>query len=130
MAIIKGYFDEFNFPECKIEKFEFIGEDLIVNIKSELAVYPPHPLAGKHKFLDPCKVEFQNIKYSRQTFNEYDDKTGKYKEEQEFIREFSQGVKPNIKYEEYFIDGFLLNPKGWVTFEIIAEEFYFDNLKD
>jgi hypothetical protein len=131
MAIIKGYFDEFHSPECKIEKIEFLGEDLIVNIKSELEVYPPHLLAEKHKFLDPCKVEFKSIKYSRQTFNKYDQKTGKYKkEEQEFIREFSQGVKPNIKYKEYFIEGFLLNPKGWVTFDIIAEEFYLDKLKD
>jgi hypothetical protein len=65
MAIIKGYFDEFHFSEFKIEKFEFIGENLIVNIKSEVAVYPPHPLADKHKFLAPCKVEFKKIKYSR-----------------------------------------------------------------
>jgi hypothetical protein len=132
MAIIKGYFEEFHFPECKIENFEFIGDNLIVNIKSELAVYPPHPLADKHKFLDPCKVEFKNIKYSRQTFDEYDEEAREYnKEEQEFITEFSPGVTSNIEYEGYSIEGFLLNPKkGWVTFDIIAEEFYFDDLKD
>lgn len=79
MAIIKGYFDEFHFSEFKIENFEFIGENLIVNIQSELAVYPPHPLADKHKFLAPCKVEFKNIKYSRQTFDEYDEEAREYK---------------------------------------------------
>lgn len=130
MAIIKGYFDEFHFSECKIERIEFIGEDLIVNIKSELEIYPPHPLSDKHKFFDPCKVVFKNIKYLQQTLDEYDEKTGKYKKDQEFIREYSHGLKPNIKYEEYSIEGFLLNPKGWVTLDIIGEEFYFDNLKD
>jgi hypothetical protein len=53
------------------------------------------------------------------------------KKEQEFITEFSAGVTSNIEYEEYCIEGFLLNPKkGWVTFDIIAEEFYLDDLKD
>jgi len=89
-------------------------------------------LADKHKFLDPCKVEFKNIKYSRQTFDEYDEEAREYnKEEQEFITEFSPGVTSNIEYEGYSIEGFLLNPKkGWVTFDIIAEEFYCDDLKD
>ncbi|MEC4806961.1 MAG: hypothetical protein SAJ72_22105 [Jaaginema sp. PMC 1080.18] len=130
MTIVKGYFDEFHPTECNIENFEIIERDLIINVKSNLEIYPPHPLADTHKFENSCKVIFKNIKYLRRRLSEYQENKKKYKKRQEFVTEFNQKLNTNIQYNNYGFEGFLLNPPGWLDFEVIAEEFYFDDLKN
>ena len=131
MTIIRGYFDDLHFPECKIQSFEFHGRDLIVNIKSGLEIYPPHPLSVSQSFEEPCKLVIKGVKFSRQSFNEYDEHLKHYEPAKEFTNkhELNSTAKPD-SCEEYLIEGFLLNPKGWLTWDIFAEDFYLDDLKD
>jgi len=69
------------------------------------------------------------MKHLRRGFCKYDEKSKQYKKEQKLIAEFNQESDSNRQYKDYGIEGFLLNPLGWLDFEIIAEEFYFDDLR-
>jgi hypothetical protein len=112
MAIIKGYFEEFHFPECKIEKFEFIGDNLIVNIKSELAVYPPHPLADKHKFLDHCKVEFKKLNiHGKRLMSMMKKQENTTKKSKNLLQSSVQGLHLILSMKGILLRGFCSIPK-------------------
>lgn len=138
MTVVKGYFDELHFTESNIEKFEFIKCDLIVNIKSGLTIFRSHPLSSTHKFAESCKVIFKNVVFSRLIIDEYDESTtsngskasNSFKEEKKIIHQLDCKPEANVNYEEYGIEGLLLHPKSWVTWDIVAEEFYLDDLKE
>jgi|GEM_PF-1350601 len=134
MTIIKNHFDDLHFPECKIKNFKFQGKNLIINIKSGLEIYPPHPLSASQSFEEPCKLIIRGVRLSKQSFNEYDERLKQYGSAQELINQHNQNKFDTVAeadlYQEYLIEGFLLNPKGWLTWDILAEDFYLDDLKD
>lgn len=138
MTVVKGYFDELHFTESNIEKFEFIGCDLIVNIMFGLAIFRSHPLFGKHKFSETCKVIFKNVVFSKILIDEYDEYSTSegfkafngFKDEKEIIHQLECKSAANVNYEEYGIEGVLQHPKAWVTWDIMAEEFYLDDLNE
>jgi hypothetical protein len=128
MTIVADHFEDLHFTESKIERFEFIRNDLIVYIKSGLEVYDPHPLAKTYKFTNTCKIIFKNVKSSKRIFDRYDEISKNYIQPEEIVEDFKLD-SPSI-HENYSIEGFLLKPQGWITWEIEAEEFYLDDLKN
>ena len=133
MTIIEGYFDEIHFNECKIRGFEFIGRDLIIDIISYLYISRNHPLSGTLKSTDPCRLIFKNVISSVRLFDEYDESIpGRYKPEKKIIDKLNNitNLDDEIISDEYYIEGFLQSPKGWLTWDICAEKFYLDNLKN
>jgi len=130
MSIVKGYFDDLHFPECKIESFEITQDSITVHIKKGLAIYPPHPLSTTSKFDDPCKVIFKGVISSKRVFNEYNEGQTKGFKQHLYTNEFNSTYNANIEYPEYFIEGLLIKPLGWIEWEITAAEFYIDDLKN
>jgi len=130
MSIIKGYFDDVHFPECKIESFEITQDSITVNIKKGLEIYPPHPLSAISKFDEPCKVIFKEVISSKRIFNEYNEEQTKGFRQHLFNNEFDYSCIHSVDYSEYLIEGLLIKPLGWIEWEITAAEFYIDDLKD
>jgi len=130
MVLVKGFYDDIHFTESNISGFNIVGSDLMIDIHSGLEIYSPHPLANSHTITDPCRLIFKNVVSSKRTFSIYagDPKTDGFKE----TKTISDNVsKPEFHkaYEEYGVEGVLLEPKAWISWDIIAEEFYVDDLK-
>lgn len=132
MTIVKGYYDELHWTECDIESFKFIGCDLEVYIKLGLEVYGEHPLSNTHNPKKPCKVIFSDVISSVRLLNEYDKDLNfnGFKGAKRIIDKLDNKQKFGIKYEDYSIEGVWLEPKSWLTWDIIAQDFYLDDLKD
>ncbi|WP_414518065.1 hypothetical protein [Nostoc sp. PCC 9305] len=130
MNIVKGYFDDIHFPECKIESFEITQDSIIVNFQTGLEIYPPHPLAATSKFEEPCRAIFKRVKYSKRIFYEYNQGQSKYVNKHLFTDKFPINNDSNVEYSEYLIEGWLIKPQGWIDWEITAVEFYVDDLKN
>ncbi|MEG4345711.1 hypothetical protein QUB70_20890 [Microcoleus sp. A003_D6] len=131
MVLVKGFYDDIHFPESNISGFSFVGNDLKIDIHSGLEIYPPHPLANSHTMSDACCLIFKNVVSSQRTFSIYagDPKTDGFKETNKIFDRVSE-PEPNIAYEEYGVEGVLLEPKAWISWDIVAEEFYVDDLKE
>lgn len=132
MAIVKGYYDEIHFPESKIDGFKFVAGDLIINIESGLAIYGEHPLANSLKMTEPCRLIFKNVTFSQRDLDVYagDPKIDGFKETKSITDDVEQSLSPKLS-QEYIVEGVLLTkPQAWVTWKIIAEDFYVDDLKD
>jgi len=130
MSIIKGHFDDLHFPECNIESFEIAQDSITVSIKKGLEIYPPHPLSSTSKFDDPCKVIFKGVISSKRIFNEYIKEQRKGFRQYLFNDEITCSYDSSMNYSEYFIEGLLIKPLGWIEWEITAADFYIDDLKD
>jgi hypothetical protein len=132
MALVKGYFDELHFTESNISGFEFLGNDLIIHIESGLAIYGEHPLSDSQTMSEPCHLIFKNVIFSERTLNIYagDPKIDGFKGRQKIIDDVNQAANDKKNYQEYSIEGVLQTPKAWVTWDIVAEEFYIDDLKE
>jgi hypothetical protein len=130
MSTVSNHFDDLHFTESKIAGFEFnVNElSLTVYIDSGLEVYKPHPLSETTSFTDSCKIIFKGVKSWKKSFDKYDKNTKSYVETLEDIENFEID-KPNSIYQTYSIEGFLLKPEGWLTWDVEAEEFYLDDLK-
>lgn len=132
MAIVKGYYDEIHFTNSNIDGFKFVGKDLIINIKSGLAIYGRHPLADSLKTSDSCRLIFKNVTLSQRDLDIYagNPKTDGFKESKTIV----DNLNPTSSYkslQEYGVEGVLLTePKAWVDWKIVAEDFYVDDLKD
>ncbi|RKZ39915.1 MAG: hypothetical protein DRR16_31665 [Candidatus Parabeggiatoa sp. nov. 3] len=132
MALVKGYFDELHFTESTISDFKFLGNDLIIHIESGLAIYGEHPLSGNLTMSESCHVIFKNVIFSERDLDIYagDPKTDGFKGTQKIIDDVNQPATDK-NYQEYSIEGVLLQkPTAWVTWDIVAEEFYIDDLKE
>lgn len=80
MSIVKGYFDELNFTQSNIEKFELISCNINIYIASGLDVFIGHPLGKTYKFSDACKLIFENTIFSKQIIYEYTEDGNSFKE--------------------------------------------------
>lgn len=130
MVLVKGYYDDIHSPESNISGFKFMNNELIINIHSGLEIYPPHPLANSHQMSEPCQLIFKNVVLSERALAIYagDPRTDGFKEHKTINDCISKPI-PGIVYEEYWIDGVLLEPKAYISWRIVAEEFYLDDLK-
>ncbi|WP_377479919.1 MAG: hypothetical protein P2A85_11425 [Microcoleus anatoxicus] len=130
MVVVKGFYEDIHFTESNISGFSFVEKDLIIKIHSGLAIYPPHPLANRHTMSEPCCLIFKNVISSQRMFSIYagDPKTDGFKETQT-ISDNVATLEPHKVYEEYGVEGVLLEPKAWISWDIVAEEFYLDDLK-
>jgi len=128
MVLAKGYFEELHFPESNINGFEILDNDVIIDIHSGLEVYPPHPLANSHTMSDPCRLIFKNVVSFRRTLSVLAGNSQGFKEHQTVIDKVNDPIG-GVAYEEYCVEGVLLEPKVWISWDIVAEEFYFDDLK-
>lgn len=132
MSIVKGYYDEIHFTESNISGFEFVDKDLIINIKSGLAIYGEHPLADSLKMTEPCRLMFKNVASSQRYLAIYagDPKVDGFKERKIITDELNSSPSSESS-QEYGVEGVLLTePQAWVDWKITAEEFYVDDLKD
>lgn len=133
MTIVKGYYDEIHFTESNISGFEFVDGDLIINIKSGLAIYGEHPLADSLKMSEPCRLIFKNVTSSQRELDIYagDPKTDGFKETKAITDEINSNSSFASKScQEYGVEGiFITEPLAWVDWRITAEEFYVDDLK-
>jgi hypothetical protein len=131
MTYIQGYFDELHFTESNISGFEFLESDLVITIDSGLVIYGEHPLTDSHKMSDPCRLVFKNIVSSKRYLDIYagDPKVDGFKESKTIIDNISP-VSVGLPCKEYSLEGLLLDPKAWLTWDILAEDFYLDDLKD
>lgn len=132
MAIAEGYYDELHWTECKIESFEFIGCNLEVYIKSGLEIYGEHPFSNAHDPKKSCKAIFTNVLSSVRSLNEYDDNPNSngFKGEKKIVDKLEHQKQSDINYEDYSIEGVWQNPESWLDWEILAENFYLDDLKE
>lgn len=134
MTIIEGYFEELDFSQSNIESFEFIDSDLIVNIISCLDISQKHPLFEKRMtWKEPCRIIFEKVVSSVRLFYEYDENSpDNYKPVRKIIDQVNYVYNPDedLAFEEFDIEGLLQSPKGWLSWEICAEKFYLDDLKD
>lgn len=131
MTRVKGYFEEVHLTECKISSFEFVNSDLIVHIAKGLDIYKPHPLATVLKISDPCEIIFTNIISSHLTLNIYagDPRKDGFKEERKIVHKINLNSTIESKTEDFFIEGVLLDPLSWASWDIVAENVYIDDLK-
>lgn len=131
MTLIKGYYDDIHFTESNIGGFEYVENNLIIEIDSGLEIYPPHPLASSHTMADPCKLIFTNVISSKRDLDLYagDPKTDGFKGREIIIDKASQ-LEVEEPYQEYGVEGVLLPANAWVTWEIIAEDFFVDDLRN
>ncbi|MBD2743748.1 hypothetical protein [Coleofasciculus sp. FACHB-1120] len=131
MVLVKGFYDDIHFTESNISGFNIVGNDLMIDIHSGLEIYPPHPLANSHTMSAPCCLIFKNVVSSQRTFSIYagDPKKDGFKETKKVFDKVSE-PEPNKAYEEYGVEGVLLEPKAWISWKIIAEEFSVDDLKE
>ncbi len=131
MTYIRGYFDDLHFTESNISGFQFSGKDLVITIDSGLAIYDEHPLKDHHRMSDPCRLVFKNVVSSQRHLDIYagDPKTDGFRESKTVTDKLNND-STSQSYEEYSLEGVLLQPKAWVTWDILAEDFYLDDLKD
>lgn len=131
MTIVKGFYDDIHFTESNLKNFEFVDDTLIVEIDSGLGIYPPHPLASSHTMSDPCKLIFKNVRLSKRHISIYagDPKIDGFKE-RKIIIDRDTFLNVDESYEDYSIEGVLLEPKAWISWDILAREFYVDDLKN
>ena len=131
MSIVRGYYDEIHFTESNISGFEFVDQDLIINIESGLAIYGEHPLADSLKMSEPCRLIFKNVASSQRYLAVYagDPKTDGFIERKIITDDINQSVSLESS-QEYGVEGVLLTkPQAWVDWKITAEDFYVDDLK-
>ena len=131
MATIRGYYDEIYFTESNINKFEFVDNDLIIDIESGLIVSGEHPLADSLKMSDSCRLIFQNVTSSRRDLYIYagDPKVDGFKESKTITDDVNSALLSKSSHE-YNVEGVLLKePKAWISWNIVAEDFYIDDLK-
>jgi hypothetical protein len=131
MTKAKGYFDEVQMTECKISSFEFIGSDLVIYIDKGIELYKPHPLAGIISVSEPCKIIFANVMSSIIVLDIYagDPSKDGFKEEKKVTHQVNPDCSLQPKFEDFFVEGILLNPLSWVSWNIVAETVFIDDLK-
>ena len=131
MAIVRGHYDDIHFPESNIKGFEYVDNDLIIDIESGLEIYPPHPLASSHTMADPCRLILTNVIASKRDLSIYaaNPKIDGFKE-RKIIIDKAVPVEMDRSYQEYWVEGVLLEPKAWISWEIFAREFYVDDLRN
>lgn len=131
VTIANGYFDEIHFTESNIKDFEFVDKDIIINIMSGLEIYSNHLLSSTYQSGEPCKLIFKNVSFSKQIIYDYADclNKNKFKDKKEVVHQLDYYPNDNVKSEDYFVEGVLQNPQAWLSWDIVAEEFYLDDLK-
>lgn len=133
MTIIEGYIDEFDFSQCSIAGFSFLDRNLIVNIDRHLSLLENHPLCDRD-WTKSCQLIFTKVITSVREFYEYDESLPRgYKPARKIVDRvnYTANLEDNIVFEDFYLEGVLLKyPQGWLSWEIRAEKFYFDDLKD
>lgn len=129
MTIVKEHFEELCFMNSKIRKFEVVDRNLVVYINYGVEIFPDHPLCDVHKFTDPCIFIFENIKILKLEIYEYINDGNGFKEKRVIENKLNDFIDREIEYDDYYIEGVLEKPHAWMSGDIIAEIFMFNDLK-
>jgi hypothetical protein len=132
MTIVEMDFDDIHFTESNIAGFEFSQSDLIINFDSGLEIYGNYP-NDIHNVSEPCRLIFKNVSFSRRKLDIYagDPRIDGFKGSETIIDELpAHHNSDHLLLTEYSIEGVFLEPKSWITWDIVAQDFCFDNLKD
>jgi hypothetical protein len=131
MTIVNIEFDDIHFPESNISGFRFSQNDLIVDIESGLEIYGDYP-SSIHKMSDPCRLVFKNVSSSKRMLDIYagDPKIDGFRESKTIVDDLPMHQNSDVSSVEYIVEGVLIEPKSWLTWFILAQDFYFDDLKD
>ena len=131
MTIIEGFYDEVGFSESTCTSVKWNGDSLELFFESGVSLGgSDHPLAESFDFGNPCKIKFEGITSSKLKISHLISKPNNF-ETIIFEKDDLPPQKKGEVYSEYDVEGMMMGmtPTGWFTWDIIAEKFYFDDLK-
>lgn len=131
MTIIEGFYDEVGFSESTCSSVKWDGDSLELLFETGVSLGgSEHPLAGSFKFGSPCRIKFEGIIKSKVKISHLISRPNNF-ERHFFENTDLPAAKDGVNYFEFDVEGMMMGmtPTGWFTWDIVAEKFYFDDLK-
>jgi hypothetical protein len=131
MAIITGFFEEIGFFESICKSFEWVDNDLVVSFEKGIDIGgSEHPLSDSLKIEEPCNLIFKDVVQSKLKISTLISQPNNF-DVLNIEKEDLPGKKSNIEYSDFYMEGTMRagEPKGWFTWDVVADSMILDNLK-